>query len=353
MGSRWIWLLLFSSLQVCGMIGCGEDPEPVVEQPKAGVEGAKTVVSNPDVTEVPKPAAKKPEAAEWQLPPDAPPPAIAPFDADQAKRHQQAWAEYLGVPVEITNSIGMKLRLIPAGEFTMGSQDSGPYLGPRHKVWITNPFYIGVYEVTQSEYEKVMGANPSGFSKGGRYAGRVSEKDTSGHPVEMVIWDDATEFCMKLSAKEGNAYRLPTEAEWEYACRAGTATRWICGDDPANLGEYAWYRDNAGMKTHPVGEKKPNAYGLHDMHANVSERCADWHGPYAGEEVSDPSGPETGSARVHRGGAWCFGDLVCRSSLRGWLEPTHRFSSIGFRVAADPAGFSSTTEANPSESGSQ
>ncbi|MBC8875268.1 MAG: formylglycine-generating enzyme family protein [Planctomycetes bacterium] len=263
----------------------------------------------------------------------------APFTREEAEAAQNECGKRLGLPVEITNSIGMKLKLIPAGEFMMGTRDYlESHFGLRHKVRITKPFYIGVYEVTQAEYEKVMGKNPSVHSKGGRYANRVPEKDTSRHPVENVLWDEAAEFCKRLSAKEGKAYRLPTEAEWEYACRAGTTTRWICGNDQANVGEYAWHRGNAGMKTHPVGEKKPNAYGLHDMHGNVSEWCADWRGPYASEEVSDPSGPETGSNRVHRGGAWCFGDLVCRSSLRSWLEPTYRFSSIGFRVATDASG---------------
>jgi len=220
MKSQMVWTLPVSFLLVCDMTGCGEKPEPV-----------------------------------------APQPAIAPFNADRAKQHQQAWAEYLGVPVEITNSIGMKLKLIPPGEFLMGSS--------KNEVRITDPFYLGMYEVTQAEYEKVMGKNPSWFPMRGGDATHVSGEDTSRHPVENVSWNDAVEFCKRLSGEEGKTYRLPTEAEWEYACRAGTTTLYCSGDDAASLGEYAWYGDNSDGKTHPVGEKKPNAWGLHDMHGKL------------------------------------------------------------------------------------
>ncbi len=163
----------------------------------------------------------------------APPPAVAPFDAEQAKRHQEAWAKHLGVPVEVTNSVGMKLVLIPAGEFMMGSLESDKValIGekPQHRVRITKPFYLGAREVTQEQYEHVMGINPSHFSGGGKGADKVSHQDTRRFPVETVSWDDAVLFGDKLSAipDERDArrtYRLPTEAEWEYACRAGTTT---------------------------------------------------------------------------------------------------------------------------------
>ena len=145
-------------------------------------------------------------------------------------------------------------------------------------------------------------------------------------------------FCERLSAEEGKTYRLPTEAEWEYACRAGNTTRYSFGDDPASLGEYAWYNRNSDGKTHPVGEKKPNAWGLHDMHGNLWEWCADWHGLYASEEVSDPSGPETGSYRMYRGGCWSSTARYCGSSSRNWLEPAARGRGLGFRVASVPPG---------------
>jgi len=247
----------------------------------------------------------------------------------------------VGFAVEITNSIDMKLALIPAGEFVMGTRKEqidriiGLYPDakrewfedecPPHRVRITKPFYLGVCEVTQGEYEKVMGKNPSGFQG-------------ASNPVETVSWAEAVEFCKRLSAKEGKTYRLPTEAEWEYACRAGTTTLYGFGDDPATLGEYGWNRDNSGRKTHPVGEKKPNAWGLYDMHGNVSEWCRDWYGEdyYAKSPPTDPQGPSHASYRAVRGGCWSDGAGVCRSALRFWLEPGLRRDLLGFRVAAVP-----------------
>jgi len=255
--------------------------------------------------------------------------------------NEQASADNLGVPVEITNSIGMKYALIPAGEFVMGSlRFSGEH---RHRVQITKPFYLGMYEVTQAEYEKVMGENPSHFSKGGDAADAVSRKDTSRHPVEEVSWNDAVEFCKRLSAKEGKRYRLPTEADWEYACRAGTTTPWCFGDDPASLGEYAWYVGNSDRKTHPVGQKKPNAWGLYDMHGNVSEWCQDrFDGDYYKDSpTDDPTGPNTGSERADRGGSGGDFAVFCRSACRSAGSPCFRSLSRGFRVAlvaADASG---------------
>ena len=172
--------------------------------------------------------------------------------------------------MEATNSIGMKLRLIPAGEFMMGSPgtESGREDDEtQHRVSITKPFYLGVTEVTQEQYQKVMGTNPSYF-KGPQ------------NPVETVSWADAVEFCRKLSAMPaektaGHVYRLPTEAEWEYACRAGTTTAYSFGDDASRLGDYGWFGGNSDSKTHQVGEKKPNAWGLYDMHGGVYEWCQD------------------------------------------------------------------------------
>jgi eukaryotic-like serine/threonine-protein kinase len=169
---------------------------------------------------------------------------VAPFDAAAAKAHQEAWAKHLGVPVEVTNSIGMKLKLIPPGGFTMGSPDSDSdafdYEKPQHTVRITKPSYLGVTEVTQEQFERVMGSNPSNF-KGAQL------------PVEQVSWEDAVEFCRKLSAlpaerSAGRVYRLPTEAEWEYACRAGSRTKWSFGDSESSLGDYAWYTSNSAAR---------------------------------------------------------------------------------------------------------
>jgi len=265
---------------------------------------------------------------------------------------QHEAAKAAGVPVEKTNSIGMKLVLIPAGEFMMGSPEDerGPLHreGPQHRVRITRPFYFGVYPVTQEEYERVMGTNPSAFSRDGRNSDRVSGLDTSRFPVERVSWNDAMEFCRRLSAlpaerSAGREYRLPTEAEWEYACRAGTTTRYSFGNDASHLGEYAWYVDNSERRTHRVGQKRANPWGLYDMHGNVWEWCSDWYASdyYANSPVNDPQGPASGSLRVRRGGAWRDGAGGCRSAHRLGLGPGRRITYLGFRVALVPADESS------------
>jgi formylglycine-generating enzyme required for sulfatase activity len=274
--------------------------------------------------------------------------ATAPFSEQQARAHQEVWAEHLGQPLEITNSIGMKLVLIPPGEFMMGSpwseerRDSDE--GPQHRVRITKPFYFGVYEVTQEEYERVMGTNPSAFSRSGRNSDRVSGLDTSRFPVEMVSWNDAVEFCRKLSALAaerlaGREYRLPTEAEWEYACRAGTTTRYSFGDDVSQLGQYAWYQGNSNRRTQPAGQGKPNAWGLYDMHGNLWEWCSDWYDAkyYANSPVDDPQGPASGSGRVLRGGCLYYIAGYCRSAIRSNRYPVLRFHYLGFRLALVPA----------------
>ena len=315
---------------------------------------------------------------------DFPPPAVAPFDAAKAKEHQAAWAKHLGVPVEITNSIGMKLVLIPPGEFDMGSTPEEiareleyaqhnkisnkclqglPSEVPRHRVKITKPFCLAMCPVTQAEYESVMGANPSNFTEKqvdvSSFNPSLSEadvkcrldsyklavgKDTSRHPVEKVNWDEAMEFCRKLSAvpterAARHVYRLPTEAEWEYACRAGTTTRWFCGDDEAGVADVAWIYMNSGGMTHPAGEKKPNAWNLYDMHGNVQQWCADWYSKdyYSQLQSSDPIGAPTGSNRVARGGDWHFSSCACRSAFRLSGEPTSRLHIRGFRVVMENA----------------
>jgi formylglycine-generating enzyme required for sulfatase activity len=259
----------------------------------------------------------------------APSPAVAPFDATQAQAHQQAWANHLGVPVETTNSIGMKFVVIPAGEFMMGSPEDEPRRKDNealHKVTLTQPFQMGMHEVTQEQYQTVMGTNPSKF-KGPQ------------NPVEQVSWNDAVEFCRKLSEQPkeksaGYVYRLPTEAEWEYACRAGTTTKYSFGDSESALGDYAWYIKNAGSRTHPVGQKKPNAWGLYDMRGNVFEWCQDWLSGYPGGKLTDPTGPSSGSdRRVARGGSWNSDDWFCRSADRDSSTPDERNgSNLSFRV---------------------
>ena len=240
---------------------------------------------------------------------------------------------------DLTNSIGMKFKLIPAGEFMMGSHSVNE--GPQHKVRIAKPFYMGMTEVTQGQYEKVMGKNPSSYAKTGRTANYVKGTDTSNFPVETISWDDAVEFCRKLSAVEGHTYRLPTEAEWEYCCRAGSATKYCFGDGESSLSEYAWFDENSGFATHPVGTKKPNAWGLFDMHGNVWEWTSDWHdeGYYAKSPTEDPTGPETGSLRIYRGGSWGDAAKYCQSSMRSRNPPSlGDRNDLGFRVARYPSG---------------
>jgi formylglycine-generating enzyme required for sulfatase activity len=262
-----------------------------------------------------------------------PPMVIDSFDTQQARASQEAWSKRLGRPVEVTNSIGMRLALIPAGEFQMGSPDSDSDASddekPQHLVRITKPFYLGVTEVTQEQYERVMGVNPSRF-KGTQL------------PVEDVSSEDAMEFCRKLSAlsaerSAGRVYRLPTEAEWEYACRAGSKTKWSFGDTESSLGEYAWYKDNSDSKAHPVGTKKPNAWGLYDMHGNVFEWCSDWwQRDYTTTAVSDPTGPgpDSNRVKVFRGGFWGHAPKSNRSAARSGLTARARIPGLlGFRIA--------------------
>ena len=231
-----------------------------------------------------------------------------------------------------TNSIGMEFVSIPAGEFMMGSpsdeDDSGwdDGEGPLHKVTISNEFYLGKYEVTQKQWHEIMGNNPSYFTGDDR-------------PVEQVSWNDVQKFIEKLNEKEGtDKYRLPSEAEWEYACRAGTTTRYSFGDDKSMLSEYAWYSDYSGDgTTHTVGQKKPNPWGLYDMHGNVYEWTQDkWYYEYDGYDgaPTDGSAWESGSSvfRIHRGGDWYYGADSCRSASRGAGAPDDRRDGLGFRL---------------------
>jgi formylglycine-generating enzyme required for sulfatase activity len=219
--------------------------------------------------------------------------------------------------LDLGGGVTMKLVLIPAGRFTMGEGKD------QHEVTLTRPFYIGVTEVTQAQYQAIMGKNPSHF-KG------------ETNPVEMVSWDEATAFCKKLSEKARHAVRLPTEAEWEYACRAGSKTHFCFGDADEGLGDYAWFGANSRDTAHPVAQKKPNAWGLYDMHGNLWEWCADRYGEYAAGPAVDPTGPETGVARVLRGGCWGCDPQACRSATRIPSPPEAHYG-FGWRVAA-PAG---------------
>jgi formylglycine-generating enzyme required for sulfatase activity len=239
---------------------------------------------------------------------------------------------------EFTNSLGMKFVLIPAGTFMMGSPpdeigrnvdfyDDNKDL---HNVTISKPFFLQTTQVTQGQWKKAMGNNPSYFKSCG-----------DNCRVENVSWVDAQEFIRKLNRVEGaDKYRLPTEAEWEYACRAGSTTRYYFGDDyhfaddEAELGEYAWYANNSDKKTHPVGQKEPNAWGLYDMHGNVWEWCQDYYGRYTTWSVTDPK-KTAGNYLVARGGSWNGFPRQMRSAYRAWNRTGDRGINVSFRLARD------------------
>jgi formylglycine-generating enzyme required for sulfatase activity len=259
----------------------------------------------------------------------------APFDARTAKAAQVTLAKSLKLPEEWTNSVGMKFRPIPAGTFQMGSPEGegSDEERPRHSVTITKPFWLGVHQVTQGQWQQVMGTTP--------WKGKDRTIEGPDVAASYISWDDAVAFCQKLSQNEGKRYRLPTEAEWEYACRAGTTTKYSFGDDEKQLGESAWFDGNAFVKdekyAHRVGQKKPNAFGLYDMHGNVLEWCADWYegGYYKSSAAADPQGPSSGSFRVLRGGSWNFVPFNLRSSYRYYRTPGPRSSFTGCRVVLE------------------
>jgi formylglycine-generating enzyme required for sulfatase activity len=304
-----------------------------------GVSGLAGVLASPrgmdEAVEPPGTATQPPRSA------GEPPKSVAKTPKKSTERSRKAAKR----AKRITNSIGMHFMLVPAGEFLMGSpawdRDGEPDERPQRRVRITSPFFLGIYEVTQREYQLVIGANPS------------SEQLSPQQPVEMVSWFDAVQFCNRLSARENlpayyeisgetvtirgdNGYRLPTEAEWEYACRAGSTTKWSFGDDVQQLGLYAWFKGNSGSNSHPVGEKAPNAFGLYDMHGHMWEWCWDryekdyyQHGP-----ADNPQGPSSGSVRVQRGGdGWNNDPPRLRSAHRNHQLPSLRFRDLGFRVA--------------------
>jgi len=322
-----------------------------------------------------------------ERPKTAPPPAVAPFDATAAKQHQQAWAKHLGEPVETTNSIGMKLRLIPPGEFLMGSAMSADELArlfadggakvenfknefPQHPVRITQPFYLGIHEVTVGQFRKfVQAANYQTEAETDGHGGRGLNlssgqwettpdwnwttpgfEQTDEYPVVQVSWNDAVAFCEWLSQKDRVEYRLPTEAEWEYACRAGATTLYQHGDDPEGLslvgnvadstlktkfGSWATINASDGYAfTSPAGNYLPNRFGIHDLHGNVWEWCGDYYGSdyYTSSPLVDPRGLSEGSLRVNRGGCWFAASPFARSAFRRGFPPDVRNNGMGFRV---------------------
>lgn len=297
----------------------------------------------------------------------SPPTAVVPFDADEAAAHQQAWAEYLGVPVEYQNSIGMTFRLIPPGEFEMGtskerldvilegvqSEYERQIVGsefPPHTVRISQPFYLAAQETTQAHYLQIVGLNPSYSSTSSADAEDADGHSTDECPVESVTWFDTVAFCNTLSelhgleaaykfagttvrTTEGDGYRLPSAAQWEYAASAGSAGDYCCGELD-RIGEFAWFDRNSGTRTHPVGLLQPNSFGLYDVHGNVSEWCADWFqlGYYRNSPEVDPLGPVNGNRRVIRGGTYRHADHRGRLQTQSAFAPDDTLDWAGIRI---------------------
>ena len=267
----------------------------------------------------------------------------------------------------ITTILGMEFVFIPAGTYMMGSgmsaretaQKYGGQVGayenehPRHEVTITKPFYLQTTELTVGQWRAFVQetgyqteAETSGGSwiwtglkwekKEGYYWDNPGFVQTEDHPVSCISWNDAQAFIQWIVKKENDVYRLPTEAEWEYACRTGGTTQFFYGNGTTGLGEYAWYQDNSEMRTHPVAQKKANGWNLYDMHGNVYEWCQDWYGDYSSGPATDPTGPALDSHRVIRGGGWISAASNCRSANRGKFVPDSRFNTLGFRLAMEP-----------------
>lgn len=227
------------------------------------------------------------------------------------------------------DSLAFHFSLIPKGSFLMGSpieeKDRGGDEGPVHRVKISQSFYLGKFEVTQAQWEAVMGYNPAIFQQ---------QSTHLQHPVESVSWSACQAFIDKLNAKGIGYFRLPTEAEWEYACRAGTSTRYYWGEDEkgSEANDYGWINSRSFAMTHPVGQKKPNAWGLYDMNGNVWEWCQDWYGPYSADQQRDPQGPMTGKSKVFRGGSWFDFAPTQRSANRHRHGLEKAYTAIGLRL---------------------
>jgi formylglycine-generating enzyme required for sulfatase activity len=371
-----IAVALLAGVVLAVVFSRGRNPRPT---------GLDLTATNP--SERPQAEGVSPDAAK------VPPRAIAQFNAEKAQQHQEAWAAHLKLPIEFTNSIGMKFRLIPPGEFLMGStpeeieaalkevgevkhwQECIQSEAPQHKVILTQPIYLGVNEVTQAEYEKVMGVNPSYFAPMGMGKEAVAGQETAQHPVEMVSWNDAVEFCAKLSKQEnlkpfyfragetitplaGTGYHLPSEAAWEFACRAGTATKFWIGDKDGDLARAGWFGENSGGRTHAAGELTTNPFGLSDIHGNVWEWVQDgWDATYYGQfpdkTAINPGVPfHAGSRRLIRGGDWTYAAFNCRSSHRYTYDynSSYRSDRIGFRVSLVVDAVKQSREKQPAAS---
>jgi serine/threonine-protein kinase len=290
----------------------------------------------------------------------APPLAIAPFNAAQARKHQAAWARHLGTAVETTDSIGAKMVLIPPGEFLMGSTKEQiaqaeklpgathlgrvPWENPQHRVVITRPFRMAGTEVTIGQFRQfveatqyVTEAEQAPDRNDGVTWKTPPYRNSDECAVTVIAWRDATAFCKWLSSQEQATYRLPTEAEWEYACRAGTTTQYSFGDDFSLLHQYAWVHDNSGGCSNPVATRLPNPFGLFDMHGNALEWCQDWFdlASYATSPINDPQGANIGTDRVTRSGTWANLGAWSRSAYRSAEPPSRMWHGSGMRVVRE------------------
>jgi TonB family protein len=238
-------------------------------------------------------------------------------EAERQRRVEEArrGAEPIAGQVWAEKVTGMEFVWVPGGEFDMGSNSGDNYEKPVHRVYVEG-FWMGKYEVTQGQWKTIMGSNPANFKSGDNY------------PVDTVSWDNVQDYIRQLNSRTGERFRLPTEAEWEYACRAGTT-----GERYGNLDEIGWYLDNAGKETHPVGQKLPNAFGLYDILGNVIEWCQDWYGSYSSGYVRNPSGPSSGLGRVCRGGSGSAWAQRVRAAGRDGVAPSFRGGGLGFRLA--------------------
>ncbi len=347
-------------------------------------------VCGPPVTQSASPSEPNGIAAQQG---DAPQMLVAPFSPHEAKERQSAWANHLKTDIQITNSIGSILVLIPAGEFQMGSHESmeetaafAVRMGhqfakaesykdehPQHGVQLTKPFFLGMHEVKRGEFRKFVEetgyrteAESDGLGGLGYHAITQSVEQrpeytwrnpgweqTDNHPVVNVSWNDAVKFCEWLSRHEGSTYQLPTEAQWEFACRAGTTGRVVTGDVPAdlagsaNVGDQTYRRvpgfhqficyfgfDDGASFTAEVGSYRKNPFGLCDMHGNVWEWCSDWYGEtyYASSPRENPAGPSSGTFHIYRGGGWLNDPVGCRTARRGGPSPVTRCNRLGFRI---------------------
>ncbi len=264
----------------------------------------------------------------------------APFDADDARSGQMAWATHLGFPRIWTNSVGMKMVAIPPGSFEMGSPrdefEREDDEGPVH-VSLSQPFFLGQYVVTQQQWHEIMGTSP--------WENHSNVRNGAAYPAVNIDWFGATVFCQKLLMRDqaqgldhkGWKYTLPTEAQWEFACRAGTQSAYSFGDDANVIDEFAWFYENAyeagKAYAHPVGQKRPNAFSLYDMHGNIWEWCKDWYDKNL-LSGTDPEATEKSTARVYRGGSWQHSARSSRSAYRGGFSPDLQEPFLGFRVAA-------------------